>query len=276
MEPTWASNDGSVRLYLGDCLDVLPYVSGIDAVVTSPPYNLGATPWAPLGHWRPGHKCSGGSGKWKRGSASSARGVDYGQHNDSMPWEEYIAWLRSVIGLVWGSLTDTGVVYLNHKPRVVGEAVWLPLEVIPDEAMLRQIITWDRGGGINYTCSSYVPMSEWLMVLAKPGFRLKSTAASGAGDVWRIAPDSDNEHPAPFPVELPQRAIETTTARVGLDPFMGSGSTGVACARLKRGFVGIEKNPDFFEIAKRRIAEAVGQEVKGKNGATQKRMFQES
>ena len=44
-----------------------------------------------------------------------------------------------------------------------------------------------------------------------------------------------------------------------LDPFMGSGTTGVACARLNRNFIGIEINPQYFEIAQRRIAEAQAQ-----------------
>lgn len=247
---------GDATLFLADCLDVLPELRDIDAVVTSPPYNLGSTPWPALGHWRPGHKCSGGAGKWKRGTANSANGVNYGLHNDAMEWKAYVEWIHDIITALWTSLSDDGVIFLNHKPRVVGARLWVPLELIPRFPIavdLRQIIIWDRGGGINYTITGYVPMHEWLMVLAKPDFRLKNTAASGAGDVWRLNPETNNDHPAPFPLDLPLRAIQTTNAKLVLDPFMGSGSTGVAAIREGRKFIGIEIEPKYFALACDRI-----------------------
>ena len=69
------------------------------------------------------------------------------------------------------------------------------------------------------------------------------------------------KHPTQKPIALMVRLIEKYT-REGdtiLDPFMGSGTTGVACARLNRNFIGIEINPTYFEIAQRRIAEAQAQ-----------------
>ena len=64
-------------------------------------------------------------------------------------------------------------------------------------------------------------------------------------------------HPASFPVELAQNCILLTTDNNGLilDPFMGSGTTGVACVNTNRNFIGIELDSGYFEIAKKRIEE---------------------
>jgi len=75
--------------------------------------------------------------------------------------------------------------------------------------------------------------------------------------VWKIQPESAKKigHPAPFPVELPYRCIKLYTFRgdVVLEPFMGSGTTAIACLMTGRHFVGIEINPKYVELAKKRI-----------------------
>lgn len=248
---------GNATLYLADCREVLPSVS-FDLVVTSPPYNLGAMPWKPLGHWRPGVASnSGGRAKWKAGAASGD-GVAYGAHSDAMPWPEYETWMREVVALLWGRLSADGAIFLNHKPRVVGSRLWLPLALLPDGVELRQIITWSRPGGMNYSPVSFVPTSEWIMLLAKPDFRLKSRGVSGLGDVWSMAPEK-NAHPAPFPETLPAKAIEATNGDVVCDPFMGSGTTGLAALKAGKRFIGIEKDERWFALACERMATEVDQ-----------------
>jgi site-specific DNA-methyltransferase (adenine-specific) len=78
-------------------------------------------------------------------------------------------------------------------------------------------------------------------------------------DLWRIPPESARHvgHPAPFPVELPQRLIELYTFQgdLVLDPFLGSGSTAVAAARTGRRYVGYDTDPDYIELARARVAE---------------------
>jgi site-specific DNA-methyltransferase (adenine-specific) len=64
------------------------------------------------------------------------------------------------------------------------------------------------------------------------------------------------EHPNEKPVSLLQAIIAKTPAKTILDPFMGSGTTGVACIKLGRKFIGIEIEPKYFDIARRRIEEA--------------------
>jgi site-specific DNA-methyltransferase (adenine-specific) len=65
-------------------------------------------------------------------------------------------------------------------------------------------------------------------------------------------------HPSPKPIEYMTKLIERTTNEgdIILDPFMGSGTTGVACVQLNRSFIGIEIDPNYFAIAERRIKEA--------------------
>lgn len=74
-------------------------------------------------------------------------------------------------------------------------------------------------------------------------------------DVIKAPRTGNDNHPTEKPVPL-MRAIVEWTAGTVLDPFMGSGSTGVACARLRRPFIGIEIDPTYFETAVRRIREA--------------------
>ncbi len=77
-------------------------------------------------------------------------------------------------------------------------------------------------------------------------------------DLWELAPESANRvgHPAPFPVELPQRLIELFTYEgdVVLDPFMGSGTTAVAALRTGRHFLGYDTDPTYVDAARARVA----------------------
>ena len=176
-----------------------------------------------------------------------------------LPWAEYEAWQREIVGLCWSQLTETGAIFYNHKPRPQACEVWLPLALNPG-LPLRQIIIWARAGGINFAPTHYVPTHEWVLVIAKPGFRLRDKAASGAGDVWYIPQESNTDHPAPFPVGLPLQILETTVPGRVLDHFMGSGSTGVAAVKRGLPFAGIEIDPKHFDTARRRIGEAMKQE----------------
>lgn len=250
---------GEATLYCGDCLEVMGSVPLRPAlVVTSPPYNLAAAPWPHLGHWKAGGPSgSGGRGKWQAG-ANASDGPNYGTHRDAMEWGSYVDWQRSVLWLLWKLLADDGAIFFNHKPRVIGTKLWTPQELLPSEVELRQIIVWKRPGGMNYSPASFVPTHEWIMVLAKAAFRLKTKGVSGLGDVWDMTPER-NEHPAPFPLALPAKAIEATAGGLVLDPFMGSGTTGVAAAGAGRPFVGIEIDRRFFDMACARIDAAYAQ-----------------
>ena len=95
-------------------------------------------------------------------------------------------------------------------------------------------------------------------VIGKLGFR---------ENIWEFHAgnngDETTAHPAPFPMKLAKDHLRSWTnpGDTILDPFMGSGTTGVACAQLGRNFIGIELDPDYFAIAEKRIKTAQSQEI---------------
>lgn len=240
------------RLIHGDCMQVMPSLASgsIDLVVTSPPYNL-----ANYNGSKPHFTNAVGRGTWH--DAAIAKG--YASHSDDLPWPEYVEWQRRFISECWRLIPEHGAIFYNHKPRSVQKALVTPMELIPDGVILRQIVIWDRGGGHNFNPAFFIPSHEWVMIFAKPGFRLNS--GGRPRDVWTIPPvrseKGDARHPAPFPVELAAKAIRSTSAKVVLDPFAGSGSTGVAAIQEGRRFVGIEKDAGYVEMARERLRRAV-------------------
>jgi modification methylase len=132
---------------------------------------------------------------------------------------------------------------------VLGGEVLLPLVYNPD-LPLRQIVIWARAGGINCTGTFYVPTHEWICIFAKPAFRLRSKGASGVGDVWYF-PQEPSDHPAPFPLALAKRAIETVMPQIVLDPFAGRGTTLKAAKNLGIKSIGVEIEERFCEMAAR-------------------------
>ena len=89
-------------------------------------------------------------------------------------------------------------------------------------------------------------------MIAKPKFKLVPKA-NAYGDVWEFTQEMNNDHPAAFPVNLIERIVSSTNAKIILDPFMGSGTTAIAAINFKRNFVGIDISPEYCEMARRRI-----------------------
>jgi DNA modification methylase len=237
-----------VEVYLGDCLEVLPTLAAgsVEIAVTSPPYNLGEG-MEDKGGLRVGHAGS----KW---GDDKLRG-GYGEHDDAMPYPDYVAWQRKILDELWRICN--GAIFYNHKPRLVKRQLRTPLDIV--HLPVRQVIIWDRGSGFNCMAGAYMPVSEWIVLCAKPDWQLRHKSASAIGDVWRMFPSVDKEHPASFPLELPTNAIETSGAASVIDPFMGSGTAGVAAVKLGRAFTGIELSQTYFDLACRRIEAAVKQ-----------------
>jgi site-specific DNA-methyltransferase (adenine-specific) len=261
VKPYYSDDAAGIVLYHGKAEDALPTLPAdiADLVFTSPPYNLGVTsgggfPNKRLGHYSPDAPLGkrGGMGKWA--NCDLAHG--YGEHDDAMAWPEYVAWQQGILRECWRVLNDRGAIYYNHKPRVQDGLLVMPTEFNPG-LPLRQIVIWARAGGINFAPTHYVPTHEWIMVLAKPEFRLKSKGASGVGDVWYVPQGEKNPHPAPFPTALPARAIETTGPALVLDPFSGSGTTLEAAKIAGCKAIGIEREERWCEYTARRLSQGV-------------------
>ena len=251
-----------VELMLGDCLEQMALIEpgSVDLVVTSPPYNLGNR----TRHGRDyREKCISGrvNAMWKGSTLRNG----YTENEDSMPHAVYADWQREVLKACWNLLSPTGAIFYNHKPRIQDGILQHPVEYNPG-LPLRQIIIWRRPGGMNFNTHNFVNAHELILLFAKPGFRLTDTTAAGLSDVWEIYPERNQEHraahPAPFPLELPTRAIGACAPRVVLDPFVGSGTTGEAAARsgLVERFIGIDNSKAYLDYAQSRIERASGQQ----------------
>lgn len=255
---------GNATLYLGDCRDVLPTLPRVDAVVTSPPY-------------AEQRKYGGGLPPWDenmRGAFDAIKTCDDCQvlvnlglvHRDGecVPyWESWRDWMRSI---GW---------------RFFAWYVWDQGDGLPGN--------WNGRLGpshefvLHFNRSARKP-NKWMRtksagrVITGTGMRkadgttaermshdgAEVNALKIADSVIRVYREMrrDIEHPAVFPVRLPEELCLSFTnhGHVVLDPFMGSGTTGVACMNLGRKFIGIEREPKYFEIACRRIEDAQRQE----------------
>lgn len=192
-----------VTLYLGDCLDVLPTLGKFDALVTDPPYGIGAA---------------------KAKAHSSIRDSEAWAPKDWDDGRPPLKLLRSL-----------GSDYSQA-------AIW----------------------GGNYFADALPPSSGWL-VWRKPeaetGFSLADvelcwTNLGIAARTVTLPRRDGNVHPTQKPVELMLWTLRFVTGQRILDPFMGSGTTGVAAVKLGRKFTGIEIDPGYFDIACRRIEAA--------------------
>lgn len=230
------------QIVCGDCLEVMRELpsNSIDLVVTSPPYNLKNS----TGN---GMKAGTKSGRWANNPLQNG----YAHHDDEMPHDKYVAWQRDCLTEAMRLLKDDGAIFYNHKRRVQG-GIMQDRDDIVNGFPVRQIIIWKRAGGFNFNPGYFVPSYEVIYLIVKPKFKL-APKKNGYTDVWEFPQEMKNKHPAPFPLALPFRCIESTTAQVILDPFSGSGTTAVAAKQLERKFIGIDISPEYCQAARERI-----------------------
>lgn len=201
---------GKATLYCGDCLDILPTLPHVDAVITDPPYGIG----------KDGQKRTTGGHGGRR--AHEFKGWD-----TQRPEPRAFALMLSAADrhVIWG-----GNYFADLLPPT---GKWL---------------VWDKGQRINQSDGE-----------------LAWTNADGALRICtmnRVEIMTDGaEHPTQKPVRLMAWCIhQAGNPQSILDPFMGSGSTGVAAVSLGRSFIGIERDPTYFGIACQRIDNAQRQE----------------
>ena len=208
---------GNATLYLGDCRDILPTLGKVDAVVTDPPYGIGAD-------------------KGKSGAATSFNGSKpvVSAHYADDDWD-------------------------NQRP---------PAELILQcVAAGKQAILW----GGNYFADLLPAQGRWLW-----WDKCQTMPSFGDGELaWTNLPQTtpkrivlannqlfaeraERFHPTQKPLAVMKWSIGwlPETAQTILDPFMGSGTTGVAAVQMGRKFIGIEREERYFEIACKRIEQA--------------------
>ena len=205
---------GDATLYLGDCLEILPTLGKVDAVVTDPPYGLS---WSA-----------------DRANLPNAQSFIDIAHDDGL---------------------------LNLRPILSMSCLVVAFgaNCYPDQLPTRgRWICWDKR--VNEAADK---------MLGSPYELAWTNRSTGFDKIYRImhggVVNADGNgarvHPTQKPVALMQRIIADLTQpnTLILDPFMGSGTTGVACANLGRKFIGIEIEPKYFDIACHRIADAYKQ-----------------
>jgi site-specific DNA-methyltransferase (adenine-specific) len=224
--PDWTSDDGSVQLYCGDCLKILPELSGVDAVVTDPPYGISLNPMNQS-------RGRGGRPYWSTGHANDFKPIV----GDNAPFDPSPVIAKSRVGIMWGAN--------NYADKLPPSAKWL---------------VWDKKAG--RAAKSDLGDCELAYVWGKKQKAVRMFSHMWAGFQRDSEVGQAHVHPTQKPVPLMEWCMSELQLIEGdtvLDPYMGSGATGMACARSNRQFIGIEIDPGYFEIAKKRIQKAIAE-----------------
>jgi len=202
---------GEATLYLGDCMEVLPTLGKVDAVVSDPPYGM---------RWD-SHCTSGGNSPGIKSRHYRETFIGDDQPFDPSPF------LSFAKVLLWGGN------HFGSRLPVGTTLVWIK--------------RFDAGFGSFLSDAEIGWMKGGHGVYCHRDTSLKSTTR-------------EQNHPTEKPVGLMRWCIQKVgSADTILDPFMGSGTTGVAAAQEGRKFIGVEREERYFEIACKRIERAYAQ-----------------
>ncbi len=229
------------KIICGDVLDMMKKIpdGAVDLVITSPPYNIKNSTGNGLKDGR--------GGKW----ANAGLQKGYSHYDDCMPHEEYMKWQRDCLSEMLRVIPENGAIFYNHKWRVQAGLLQDRQDIVGGFPV-RQIIIWRRKGGLNFNPGYFLPTYEVIYIIAKPKFKL-APKANAHGDIWEFTQEMNNDHPAAFPVNLIDRIVSSTNAKVVLDPFMGSGTTAISAINFKRDYIGIDISPEYCNMAESRI-----------------------
>ena len=203
---------GDATLYLGDCMDILPTLDKVDAVITDPPYGINE------------------NSKKVASRGKLAAPKDYGDFDwDKAPPSDQLIDLIRTKG--------------QHQAFFGGNYFTLP----PTSCWL----VWDKLNGDNDFADCELAWTNWHKAVRRLQWRWNGMIRQG---------NEERHHPTQKPLEVMKWVITLCPkAESILDPFMGSGTTGVAAIQMGRKFIGIEREPKYFDIACQRIEQAMAQ-----------------
>lgn len=238
---------GDATLMLGDCLEILPTLDNIGAIITDPPYSSG-------GLFR-GDRTQNTRTKYQSHAAQKVHATFSGDNRDQRSWAYWVSlWLgaamrASVPGAVACLFTDWRQLPSMTDAVQSAGLVW------------RGIAVWDKEYA-RPVPNRFAAQTEFIVWGTNGSRSIDTSGAEYHRGVFRQTSHlaGEKEHSAQKPIELMEYLI--AIAKEGetvLDPFMGSGTTGVACANLGRRFIGIEIEPKYFDIACKRIEDAYKQ-----------------
>ena len=208
---------GDATLYLGDCRDILPTLGKVDAVVTDPPYGMN--------HNTDFTRFTGGNGRRGPGTVHLPIFGD-DEPFDPSPWLAFNECILFGANHFWSRLQDGGAL------------LWIKRN---DEAF-----------------NSFLSDGEIAFIKGRKGvFAYREVIAGSKKAVEAgLNPYGPSAHPTQKPIGLMRWCLSYIKGEIILDPFMGSGTTGVAAVQMHRKFIGIEREPKYFDIACKRIEDA--------------------
>ena len=223
-------------LHRADCLDVLPAVEPFDCVLTDPPYSSGARRDAER--------------QVRGGMIRSMKDDDDWFSHDQMTTWGFNWFLRAVFTALRPKLAPGGHIYVftdwRQTPNVYGMLEATGFRV-------NHCLVWRKA---SFGMGAFWRNQHENIVFASKG-KPRPMLNRGMGSVLDCAgvTPASRHHPTEKPIALLEKIIEAIPAETVLDPFMGSGTTGLACGRIGRRFIGCEIDRGHFNTAVERLQE---------------------
>lgn len=234
-------------LHHGDCLAVLPTLpaNSVDAVIADPPYSSG-------GAFR-ADRNNGTSVKYQMTGTEKEYPEFEGDNRDQLAYYYWCAlWLGECARVLkpGGAIcvfTDWRQLATTINAVQIGGLVW------------RGVVPWNKTEAARPQRGRFRAQCEYV-VWGTLGAMAEQTAECLPGFFTYVVKSDEKAHTTGKPVELVTDILRVAApGATVLDPFMGSGTTGLACMKTGRRFIGIEISPAYYQIAQRRIAEAAAQ-----------------
>ena len=221
---------GDATLYLGDCMDILPTLGNVDAVITDPPYGQRTHEGARTG--------GNGHSDPKSGKAVL---IDFSALDDS----QFVPLCSDLVAMA--------------NRWVVMTCEWRHAALLEQNELLIRLGVWVKPNGAPQFTGDR-PGTGWEAVAILHRKGKKRWNGGGRHAVWTHCIET-GFHPTQKPMALLFHWVKDFTDKneTILDPFMGSGTTGVAAVQMGRKFIGIEREPKYFDIACERIERAYAQ-----------------